>query len=90
MSNIAPPSEVAEDYKSSLEDLACNSRLEISNLTVIAKENIHAAQAIARVLEEHIDKVSIVVFLIPAQMIPFEMGVFLCFRCMIHLHECIN
>ncbi|KAF8468373.1 hypothetical protein BDZ91DRAFT_108225 [Kalaharituber pfeilii] len=56
MSSNVPPSEVAEDYKSSLEDLAFNSRLEISNLTVIAKENIHAAQAIARVIEEHIDK----------------------------------
>ena len=58
MSSLAPPSEVAEDYKSSLEDLAFNSRLEISNLTVIAKENIHAAQAIARVIEDHINKVS--------------------------------
>lgn len=58
MSSLAPPSEVAEDYKSSLEDLVFNSKLEISNLTVIAKENIHAAQAIARVIEEHIDKVS--------------------------------
>jgi pre-mRNA cleavage complex 2 protein Pcf11 len=50
--------EIAEDYKSSLEDLAFNSRYEISNLTVIAKENIHAAQAIARAIEEHITKVS--------------------------------
>ena len=50
--------EIAEDYKSSLEDLAFNSRYEISNLTVIAKENIHAAQAIARTIEEHISKVS--------------------------------
>jgi len=50
--------EIAEDYRSSLEDLAFNSRYEISNLTVIAKENIHAAQAIARTIEEHIAKVS--------------------------------
>lgn len=64
MSSLAPPSEVAEDYKSSLEDLAFNSRLEISNLTVIAKENIHAAQAIARVIEEHIDKTA------PARKLP--------------------
>ena len=52
------PEELAEDYKSSLEDLAINSRWEIGNLTVIAKENIHAAQAISKVVEEHIQKVS--------------------------------
>lgn len=57
-STVLPSEEVAEDYKSSLEDLTFNSRWEISNLTVIAKENIHAAQAIARVVEEHIEKVS--------------------------------
>jgi pre-mRNA cleavage complex 2 protein Pcf11 len=49
--------ELAEDYKSSLEDLSFNSRYEISNLTVIARENIHAAQAIARTLEQHIHTV---------------------------------
>ena len=49
--------ELAEDYKSSLEDLSFNSRYEISNLTVIARENIHAAQAIARTLEQHIHNV---------------------------------
>lgn len=57
MDGVPPPEEIAEDYKSSLEDLTVNSRYEISNLTVIAKENIHAAQAIARVLEEHIEQV---------------------------------
>ncbi|KAI5796816.1 hypothetical protein FPQ18DRAFT_323440 [Pyronema domesticum] len=46
--------ELVEDYKSSLDDLVLNSRYEISTLTVIARENIHAAQAIARTLEEHI------------------------------------
>jgi hypothetical protein len=55
--------EIAEDYKSSLEDLHFNSRYEISNLTVIAKENIHAAQAIARSIEDHINKVSLPNFL---------------------------
>lgn len=58
MDQLAPPDEVAEDYKSSLEDLTVNSRYEISNLTLIAKENIHAAQAIAKVLEDHIKQVS--------------------------------
>lgn len=56
--------EIAEDYKSSLEDLHFNSRYEISNLTVIAKENIHAAQAIARSIEDHINKAA------PAKKLP--------------------
>ncbi len=51
--------EVAEDYKNSLEDLTLNSRYEISNLTVIAKENTEHAMQISRVLENHIRNVSI-------------------------------
>ena len=50
--------EVAEDYRSSLEDLSMNSRFEISNLTVIAKENTEHAFAIAKTLENHIQNVS--------------------------------
>ncbi len=50
--------EVAEDYKNSLEDLTLNSRYEISNLTVIAKENVDHALAISRVVENHIRNVS--------------------------------
>ncbi|KAI9788789.1 MAG: hypothetical protein M1816_006570 [Peltula sp. TS41687] len=46
--------EVAEDYKNSLEDLQLNSRYEISNLTIIAKESIDHALAISRVIENHI------------------------------------
>ncbi|KAJ5105165.1 RNA polymerase II [Penicillium alfredii] len=46
--------EVAEDYKNSLEDLTTNDRFQISNLTVIAKENTENAMAISRVLENHI------------------------------------
>ncbi|KAJ5272845.1 hypothetical protein N7478_007970 [Penicillium angulare] len=46
--------EVAEDYKSSLEDLTNNDRFQISNLTVIAKENTEHAEAISKVLEDHI------------------------------------
>jgi len=53
-----PSDEVAEDYKSSLEDLTINSRFEINNLTVIAKENTEHALAISRVLENHIKNVS--------------------------------
>ena len=63
MSSTLPSDEVAEDYKASLEDLALNSRYEISNLTIIAKENTEHAMAISRVLENHIRKVgSILVF----------------------------
>ncbi|KAJ5476971.1 hypothetical protein N7539_007115 [Penicillium diatomitis] len=53
MSGLASE-EVAEDYKSSLEDLTGNDRFQISNLTVIAKENTEHAMAISRVLENHI------------------------------------
>lgn len=49
--------EVAEDYKNSLEDLTTNDRFQISNLTVIAKENTEHAMAISRVLENHIRSV---------------------------------
>lgn len=58
MSVGLPSDEVAEDYKNSLEDLAMNSRYEISNLTVIAKENTEHGMAISRVLENHIRNVS--------------------------------
>lgn len=49
--------EVAEDYKNSLEDLTSNDKFQISNLTVIAKENTEHAMAISRVLENHIRNV---------------------------------
>lgn len=52
--------EVAEDYKSSLEDLTTNDRFQISNLTVIAKENTEHAEAISNVLENHIQSVGTV------------------------------
>ncbi|KAI9670144.1 MAG: hypothetical protein M1817_004481 [Caeruleum heppii] len=54
MSSTLPSDEVAEDYKNSLEDLTLNSRYEIGNLTVIAKENMDHALAISRVIENHI------------------------------------
>ena len=59
MTATMPADEVAEDYRNSLEDLTLNSRYEISNLTVIAKENMDHALAIARVLETHIKTVRI-------------------------------
>ena len=49
--------EVAEDFKLALEDLTMNSRYEISNLTVIAKENTEHALAISDALKDHIKKV---------------------------------
>ncbi|ODA83776.1 hypothetical protein RJ55_02292 [Drechmeria coniospora] len=48
--------EVAEDYRQALEDLSSNMRFEISNLTVIARENTEHALAIAEVLQQHILK----------------------------------
>ena len=58
MSVGLPSDEVAEDYKSSLEDLVDTQRVAINNLTVIAKESIEHASAISRVLENHIKQVS--------------------------------
>ena len=58
MASGLPSDEVAEDYKNSLEDLTINSRYEISNLTIIAKENTEHAIAISRVIENHIRTVS--------------------------------
>ncbi len=58
MANALASDEVAEDYKNSLEDLTLNSRYEIGNLTVIAKENVDHALAISRVVENHIRNVS--------------------------------
>jgi pre-mRNA cleavage complex 2 protein Pcf11 len=58
MSGLASD-EVAEDYKNSLEDLTTNDRFQISNLTVIAKENTEHALAISRVLENHIKSVGL-------------------------------
>jgi pre-mRNA cleavage complex 2 protein Pcf11 len=50
--------EVAADFRDALQDLKQNSRPEISNLTIIAKENTEHAQAISRELENHIREVS--------------------------------
>ncbi|KAK5070813.1 mRNA 3' end processing factor [Lithohypha guttulata] len=56
MSASLPSDEVAGDYKEALEDLITNDRHQIANLTMIAKENIEHAQAIARTLILHIKK----------------------------------
>jgi pre-mRNA cleavage complex 2 protein Pcf11 len=57
MSNSLPSAEVAADFRDALQDLRVNSRPEISNLTVIAKENTEHAQAISRELLDHINQV---------------------------------
>lgn len=49
---------VAEDYRDALDGLTMNSRVEISNLTLIARENTEFANAIAEALQDHIKKVS--------------------------------
>lgn len=60
MSYSISSDEVAEDYRRALEDLTMNSRWEISNLTVIAKENTEHALAISEALKDHIKKVGII------------------------------
>lgn len=53
-----PAAEVAADFRDALQDLRLNSRPEISNLTLIAKENTEYAEAISTELENHIRSVS--------------------------------
>lgn len=48
---------VAEDYRDALEGLTMNSRVEINNLTLIARENTEYAHAISEVVQDHIKKV---------------------------------
>ena len=49
-----PAAEVAADFRDALQDLRMNSRPEISNLTLIAKENTEYAEAISNELQKHI------------------------------------
>lgn len=48
---------IREDYLYSLKELTFNSRPIITNLTIIAQENVNHAQVIAKAIEEHISKV---------------------------------
>jgi hypothetical protein len=50
--------EIREDYLYALEELTGVQKPIITNLTVIAEENRHAAKAITRAIEERISKVS--------------------------------
>ena len=56
---MAGAEEIIEDYAASLEWLHTNDRYAINNFTVIAKENTEHADAISKVLTDHIAKVSI-------------------------------
>lgn len=53
--------EVVEDYKSSLADLAINSKPLINMLTMLADENKEHADQLVEVIEAHILKVNIVI-----------------------------
>ncbi|KAK3784708.1 hypothetical protein RRG08_032163 [Elysia crispata] len=49
-------SEVADSYRSSLDDLKMNSRPQISMLTMLAEDHEQYAADIVRVIEEQIKK----------------------------------
>ncbi|KAJ5038869.1 uncharacterized protein L3040_006548 [Drepanopeziza brunnea f. sp. 'multigermtubi'] len=50
--------EIAESFADALKDLGINSRYEISNLTVIAKENTDHSLTISEALKTHIKQVA--------------------------------
>jgi len=56
--SLSGSSDIATDFEESLKDLQQNNRIEIMNLTTIARESTEHAQAISRVLENHIRTVS--------------------------------
>jgi pre-mRNA cleavage complex 2 protein Pcf11 len=63
MSYASSSDEVASDFLDALMSLNMNNRYEISNLTVIAKENTEAAFAISEALMNHIKQVGTVFIL---------------------------
>ena len=56
--SLSGNSDVALDFADALKDLQQNNRLEILNLTTIARESTEQAQAISTALEDHIRAVS--------------------------------
>ncbi|KAJ3035116.1 mRNA 3' end processing factor, partial [Rhizophlyctis rosea] len=44
--------QIKQEYRASLQDLTFNSKPIITNLTIIAQENVNAAQAIVGAIEE--------------------------------------
>ena len=57
--NITMAEEVVEDYKSSLSDLAINSKPLINMLTMLADENQAYGAQLVQAIESHILKVDI-------------------------------
>lgn len=49
---------IAEDYKSSLNDLNFNSKPLINMLTMLAEENKRNAAAIVKTIVDHVNEVS--------------------------------
>ena len=49
--------QIRQDYVESLRELTFNSRPIITNLTIIAQENIQNADVIVKVIEEHLERV---------------------------------
>ncbi|RYO78899.1 hypothetical protein DL766_003005 [Monosporascus sp. MC13-8B] len=56
MSSYTESEDVAADFREALEDIQFNSRYEIQNLTVIARENTEHALAISGALVEHVKR----------------------------------
>lgn len=59
MSSYTESEDVAGDFRDALEDVTSNSRYEIQNLTVIARENTEHALAISGALMEHVKRVGL-------------------------------
>jgi pre-mRNA cleavage complex 2 protein Pcf11 len=57
MSGEDPGAEVAEDFKTALEDMTTTTRVEIMNLCQIARENTEYALEISEALLKHINQV---------------------------------
>lgn len=57
MSSYADSESVAEMFREALEEIQTITRPEISNLTIIARENIEHALAISGALVDHIKRV---------------------------------
>ncbi|CAJ2511570.1 Uu.00g071950.m01.CDS01 [Anthostomella pinea] len=58
MTSYSESEAVAEDFREALEDVNTNDRHEISNLTLIARENTEHALAISGALVDHIKRIA--------------------------------